>query len=125
MFYPGVPEIARHYPWGVAADTHAIARVPGFPVTQRQTEPRVRLSSKESRMKFANAPNRDRKSMGIPPRGADQLVNAVNNLPEEPGPAFCLVDPDLNQTGRRHVVVVITQFVEGTERCRQLPVVSV
>src|ERR1700685_4777322 len=55
MFHPGVPEIARHYAWGVAADTHAIVCVPGFPVTQRKTEPRVRLASKESRMKFANA----------------------------------------------------------------------
>jgi GTPase len=39
--------------------------VPGFPVMKPQTDPRVRLSSKESRMKFANAPNPDRKS-GVP-----------------------------------------------------------
>ena len=25
MFHPGIPKIARHHPWGVAADTHAIA----------------------------------------------------------------------------------------------------
>ena len=36
--------------------------LPGFPTTQHQPRPRVRLSLKESRMKLLNATNLDRKS---------------------------------------------------------------
>jgi GTPase len=41
---------------------HVRPSVPGFPVRQHQTEPRVRVSFKESRMESDNATNLDRKS---------------------------------------------------------------
>ena len=41
---------------------HVRRGVPGFPDTQHQTRPRVRLSFKESRMEFDNATNLNRKS---------------------------------------------------------------
>jgi hypothetical protein len=41
---------------------HVRRGVPGFPVTQLQTGPRVRISFKESRMEFDNATNLNRKS---------------------------------------------------------------
>jgi hypothetical protein len=41
---------------------HLDRSVPGFPATPHKTRPRVRLSLKESRMKFASATQLDRKS---------------------------------------------------------------
>src|SRR5258707_10837098 len=50
-------------------------------------------------------------------------IKAVDDFAEEPGPAFRLVDPNLDQAGGGDIVVALAYLVSGAEIRRQLPIV--
>jgi hypothetical protein len=48
-----------------------------------------------------------------------RLLQALYDFRQEPGPALGLIDPNLNQTGRRYVVIFLARFVSAAEIARQ------
>ncbi len=58
-------------------------------------------------------------------RWIGRMSEALHDFRQEPGPAFGLINPDLDQTGRRHVVVFLANFMSRAEIARQCLIVGV
>ena len=56
-------------------------------------------------------------------RGIGKLA-CPNRLGQEPGAAFCFIDPIFNQAGRRHIVVLVADGVHAAKRSSELLIVG-
>jgi len=51
------------------------------------------------------------------------FLNILYDLRQEPRPSFALVDPNLDQTGGRDIVMAVANLMGGSQNTRQLLVV--
>ena len=57
------------------------------------------------------------------PFGPQRRSESLYDFREEPRPALRLINPDLNETGGRYIVVLLASFMSRAQILRQCPVI--